>query len=181
MSTNKKVWRNFRLLVFYAIQLAVFYNLTFMFFPFKNAYQLLVGYELVSIQFYLFRGFYKYSVNFYEAFIETTWAKKGTWFSTIDMLISILEIGVKFSLLLLFMAFYNYPVSFARDILNSISNCVKNVKGWFKGRRLIRRVKKFRTVKLDRNEDESCGICLLSLEKGKMLPCGHIFHESCLV
>lgn len=120
-------------------------------------------------------------INFYEAFIETTWSEKGTWYSTIDMIISLIEIGVKFSLLILFMVFYNNPIALSRDIIFSVFGCIRDVKEWFKGRKLIQKVKKFQTMKVDTGEEEVCGICLLKLDHGKKLPCGHIFHESCLM
>jgi hypothetical protein len=130
-----------------------------------SVFHQLVVFELGSLIIDLFGGFYKYLVNFYEAYIEDCWHQKSSWFSFCDMLMAVAEISFKIFSLTLFMLRYNYPIAWARDIIFSVSTGIKRISEYIKGRRLIKKVKKFKTVKPD--EGEVCGICLIKIDNGK--------------
>lgn len=179
MNTNAKIWRNFRLLVFYVLQISIYTKLFFTYLRDPHVFFQLAVFELGSIIIDLFKGFYKYAVNFYEAFIEATWGEKSSWFSFFDMVMAVIEISFKIFSLSMFMIKFNYPIAWARDIIFAIASGMKRIREYIKGRRLIKKVRKFKKVKA--KEEEVCGICLIKIVEGKQLPCSHVFHESCLV
>jgi hypothetical protein len=165
MTSGAKIWRNFRLLVFYVLQIGLYVKLFLEYFRDNSILTQLMVFEFGNLALELIKGFYKYAINFYEALIEAEWAWKASVFSFVDMLLSVVDITFKVYSLAMFMVSYNYPISWARDVLYSISNGMKNIREFAKGRRLIKKVRKFKNVAVE--GDEVCGICLLPINEGK--------------
>lgn len=99
----------------------------------SKVFNYLVMFELGNLLIDLFGGFYKYTVNLYEAIIEASWSSKNSWFSFIDMILATIEIVFKVVSLALFMIKFDYPIAWARDLIIAVGNCFKRITDYCKG------------------------------------------------
>ena len=167
------------MIIFYAIQISVYWVLIRKWIFSGDLYLELAVFELISIFASLIQNGVKFAVNFYEGFIETQFHEKKQWFMIWDLII--LGVLVLFQIAFVFKLSYkhNYPILLARDFMFSIVKGMNLIKGSYKGFKLAAKVKTFKSVDMP---EEICGICLYPItSKGRQLPCGHVFHESCLM
>jgi len=125
--------RNFRLWAFFVVQIFSYSKLLARFLGESTVFNYLVIFELGNLLIDLFGGFYKYTVNFYEALINATWSTKHSWFSFVDMILACIEIIFKVTSLGLFMLKFDYPIAWARDLIIAVGNCFKRITEYSKG------------------------------------------------
>ena len=114
---------------------------------------------------------------------ESSWYSKGAYLFLVDLV----YYGLRFLLYLLFflliLTYYTLPFHLMREVYYSFVMFQKNLVAFLRYRALTRnldtRFPDATQAELER-WDRLCVICRDEMERGKILPCGHVFHLSCL-
>lgn len=147
------------------------------------SYQLLLGSEYVILSATVLRCFIKYIVHAADRASAEPLPDKALYLSYVDLAMDTVRSSLYMAYFTVMLQFYGLPMHLLREM-------------WSATRAVVRRgadLMRFRAATANMNErypeateaelaaaDRTCIICREDMNRGKKLPCGHVFHLHCL-
>ena len=129
---------------------------------------------------------FKYQVNLLELYYREQWLEKKFVFNCLDLVFDMADMYLNLKLFHFILQKGILPIYLLGDILDDIYRLFKACKSLYTTWAFIKKLKSLPDVKPDADNPEGttheleCCICLYSIQTGKRLPCGHVFHLNCL-
>lgn len=125
----------------------------------------------------------KYILTLYSLFYHNgVWQQKSTYSLYIDFIGDLFQLIMYILFFLSIHSLFGFPFYLVRHTLVTFSSFTKRLHNLVKYRKATQRINQFH----DATEEElalchnTCTICRGTMDEGKKLPCGHVFHEVCL-
>ena len=136
------------------------------------------GLQVISI----FNTICRYVLHLVDSTVTEGLASKGLYVMLSDLVCDALKFVVYVFFFSLVFVYYGLPLHIVREVWVAFYNFQKKLTSFIKYIQLTRNLEQ----RFDDATDEEiaaagdCLICREAMEKGKKLPCGHIFHMDCL-
>jgi E3 ubiquitin-protein ligase synoviolin len=131
-----------------------------------------------------------YSINLASRFIiqlvdsmyESGLTSKGLYLMITDLICEIVKFLTYFCFFYLIFSQYGLPIHILRDVWGAFNSCQRKFLSFVQYLRLTRNLDaRFENATAEELQNAgSCLVCRESMDQGKKLPCGHVFHMDCL-
>lgn len=142
----------------------------------------LFGFEFGLLLIYAINLTVRYVIQLVDSSMTNGLSSRGLYTMLSDLLCEVVKFVVYVSFFCLIFVFYGIPIHIMRDVWSAYSSLQRKLISFIKYLRLTKNLdSRFADATPEElQEAGACLVCREEMERGKKLPCGHIFHLDCL-
>jgi len=145
----------------------------------------LFTFEFIILLFATCSQFGRFFILLIDNHYENDWKWKFTLMFYTEFAFDVLRLTAYVGFFVVITKNWSFPLHLMRELYMAIASVRRRFQRYVKYKRLVKaletRFPKVTAPQLDAaNRDKTCIICRSDIETGIQLPCGHIFHTSCL-
>ena len=144
---------------------------------------LLFCFEFAILSIFIAKLCVRFSLNVIERRSAEPWDDKTMYMFYLELFSDLLKLLFYIAFFVSILSFYGLPLHIIRDLYVTLASFVNRIKDLIQYRRAIGDMdRRFPIATLEELNatDKVCIICREEMEEARVLPCGHLFHFSCL-
>lgn len=143
---------------------------------------ILFGFEFGLLLIYALNLLFRFIIQTLDANMTNGLQSRGLYIMLVDLFCEIVKMVTYMAFFCLVFVYYGIPLHIMRDVYAAFISFQRKLLNFIKYLRLTRNLEN-RFPEATEEEVTAAGNCLVcreEMDKGKKLPCGHIFHLNCL-